>query len=147
MAKTDSWLPTPFRQLSREVDRLFDELISRPWGGRRTQELTWIPQLDLYEDAATFVLEVDLPGVREGDVAVAVEKEDLVLRGKRAFERICDEENFHCRERRSGAFVRRLRLPASVDPQKIHAEFHDGVLHVLLPKMEASSTSEKEESA
>jgi HSP20 family protein len=135
MANKDPWLPAPFQQLSQEVDRLFDELIYRPWGIPRTQEAAWAPQLDLYEDASGFVLEADVPGVLEKDVSVTIENGNLVLRGKRSFERVCDEESFHCRERRSGEFVRQLRLPASVDQTKIHAEFHDGVLRVTLPKI------------
>ncbi|MBI3757722.1 MAG: Hsp20/alpha crystallin family protein [Deltaproteobacteria bacterium] len=135
MAKKDSWLPAPFQQLSHEVDRLFDELIHRPWGVHRSQEPVWTPQLDLYEDAAAFVLEADLPGVQEKDTSVSIDKGELVLRGKRTFERICDEEHFHCRERQSGEFVRRLRLPASIDQDKIRADFHDGVLRVTLPKI------------
>ena len=103
MAKNDPWLPAPFQQLSQEVDRLFDELIHRPWGVSRTRESAWTPQLDLYEDAATFVLEADLPGVQEKDVSVTIEGGDLVLRGRRTFERVCDEESFYCRERRSGS--------------------------------------------
>lgn len=134
MAKTDPWLPAPFQQLSQEVDRLFDELIYRPWGVSRTQEPTWTPQLDLYEDASAFILEADVPGVQEKDISVAIEDRDLVLRGKRSFERVCKEESFYCHERRSGEFVRRLRLPATVDREKIRAEFHDGVLRVTLPK-------------
>ena len=140
MANKDPWLPAPFQQLSQEVDRLFDELIHRPWGVSRTREAAWTPQLDLYEDDAAFVLEADLPGVREKDFSVTVENRDLVLRGQRTFERICEEENFHCRERQSGAFTRRLRLPSSVDQQKIRAEFHDGVLHVTLPKVQKERT-------
>jgi len=136
MAKKDPWLPAPFQQLSQEVDRLFDELIHRPWGVSRSQEATWTPQLDLYEDASAFVLEADVPGVQEKDISVTVENSELVLRGKRSFERICDEESFYCRERRSGEFVRRLRLPTSVNREKIRAEFHDGVLRVTLPKIQ-----------
>src|SRR5262245_45896775 len=128
MAKNDPWLPAPFQQLSQEVDRLFDELIHRPWGVSRTRESAWTPQLDLYEDAATFVLEADLPGVQEKDVSVTIEGGDLVLRGRRTFERVCDEESFYCRERRSGEFLRRLRLPTSVNQAAIRAEFRDGVL-------------------
>jgi len=137
MAKKDPWLPVPFQQLSQEVDRLFDELIYRPWGVPRAQESNWTPQLDLYEDATAFVLEADVPGVQEKDISVSVENGELVLQGKRSFERVCDEENFYCRERRSGEFVRRLRLPASVDQDKIRAEFHKGVLRVTLPKIPA----------
>jgi HSP20 family protein len=142
MAKKDSWLPAPLQQLSQEVDRLFDELIHRPWGVSRAPEPTWTPPLDLYEDAAAFVLEADLPGVHEQDVSVTIDNEELVLQGKRAFERICDEEHFHCHERRSGEFVRRLRLPASVDQKKIRAEFRDGVLHVTLLKIKQPPAQE-----
>lgn len=142
MAKKDSWFPAPFQQLSQEVDRLFDELIHRPWGVTRPKETTWSPQLDLYEDATAFVLEADLPGVHEKDISVTVENGDLVLQGKRAFDRIGDKENFYYRERRSGTFTRRLRLPTSVDQEKIRAEFREGVLHVILPKTPQERTQQ-----
>ena len=133
MAKTDSWLPLPVQRLSQEVDRLFDELIHRPWGfGRSAEE--WSPQLDLYETDTAFILEADLPGVKEREVAVTVEDGNLVLRGARTFERVITQGNFHCHERRSGHFERRLRLPTSVDQGQIRGEFRDGVLRVVLPK-------------
>ncbi|HXG18667.1 MAG TPA: Hsp20/alpha crystallin family protein [Methylomirabilota bacterium] len=144
MAKNDPWLPPPLRQLSQEVDRLFDELIHRPWGAsRRASEAAWTPQLDLYEDAKSFVLEADLPGVQEKDISVTVEDSDLVLQGKRTFERVCNEDDFYCRERRSGEFLRRLRLPASVNLAKIHAEFRDGVLRVTLPKVQQERKAQR----
>jgi HSP20 family molecular chaperone IbpA len=37
-------------------------------------------------------------------------------------------------ERSSGHFVRRIKLPEQVDKDAIQAEFHDGVLQVILPK-------------
>ena len=63
MANKDSWLPLPVQRLSQEVDRLFDELIHRPWGFGRTSD-EWNPQLDLYETDTAFILEADLPGIR-----------------------------------------------------------------------------------
>jgi HSP20 family protein len=133
MAKTDSWLSLP-GQLSHEVDRLFDELIYRPWGFSRAGEEEWSPQLDLYETDTAFILEADLPGVKEKDVSVAVEDKELVLKGQRVFERRTTHGSFHCSERRAGRFVRRLRLPTSVDQAQVRAEFSDGVLRVTLPK-------------
>jgi len=143
MAKMESWLPAPFSRLSDEVDRLFDELIHQPWGVSRKAETTWSPQLDLYEDADAFVLEADLPGVREKDISVTVEDGNLVLQGKRSFERVCNEEDFYCHERRSGEFVRRLRLPTSVNQEKIRADFRDGVLRVTLPKTKQERKSQR----
>ncbi|HEV8711791.1 MAG TPA: Hsp20/alpha crystallin family protein [Candidatus Binatia bacterium] len=132
--KAESWLPLPFSQLTEEVDRLFDELIHRPWGARRVAE-EWSPQLDLYETEEAFILEADLPGVKKPEVSVTVENGELVLQGRRSAERTGTAGNFHYRERRSGHFVRRLRLPASVDHEQIRADFRNGVLRVTLPKL------------
>jgi HSP20 family protein len=136
MAKKGNWLPL---QLPQEVDRLFDEIIHRPWGSNRIAA-EWNPQLDLYETEQAFILEADLPGVKEQDVSVSVENGDLVLTGSRTFEQIRTSGNFYYRERRAGHFVRRLRLPASVDQTHIHATFRDGVLSVTLPKVSPERT-------
>jgi HSP20 family protein len=140
--KEDSWLPLPFRQLSQEVDRLFDELIHRPWGAQHTVE-EWNPQLDLYETDGAFILEADLPGVKKQDVSVSVEEGVLVLRGRRSAEHLRTEGNFHYHERRSGQFHRRLRLPAFVDQEKIRADFRNGVLRVTLPKLSGERSPQR----
>jgi HSP20 family protein len=140
MAKKDSWLSLPGR-LSQEVDRLFDELIYRPWGGTCAGEDEWQPQLDLYETETAFILEADLPGVKETDVSVEVKNEELILEGHRAFARVTTQDCFHCHERRAGRFVRKLRLPASADQTQIRAEFGNGVLRVTLPKLPSERTS------
>ena len=134
MAKDDSIFPRPV-QLSQEVDRLFDELIHRPWGFARSSADLWSPELDLYETETAFILEADLPGVNEQDVSVVVENGELVLRGTRSTTRTTTQGTFHYNERRSGSFARRLRLPTSVDQEHIRAEFAHGVLRVTLPKI------------
>ena len=91
--------------LAQEVDRLFDELIYRSWGVHSARDEDWSPQLDVYETEREFVLEADLPGVKEQAVSLTVEEGDLVLQGQRAFERESTDRNFHCRERRSGRFA------------------------------------------
>jgi HSP20 family protein len=143
MDKKDFLLSLPTR-LSREVDRLFEELIYRPWGvGRPARGVEWHPQLDLYETDTAFVLEADLPGVRQEDFSVEVENHELVLRGKRACEHVTTEGNFHCQERQEGEFTRRLQLPTSVDQGTIRAEFGNGVLRVTLPKSGQQKPEEK----
>lgn len=121
-------------RLSSELDRLFDELIHRPWGlPRELRE--WNPSVDLYETSDSFILEVDLPGVGKEDAKVELEGNILILSGRRSFEQIQDEGKFYCQERRFGEFVRRIALPEFVEKDKIHAEFKDGVLRVVLPKI------------
>jgi HSP20 family protein len=101
MAKKESWSPLPVR-LSEEVDRLFDELIYRPWGFSRAREEGWNLQIDLYETDTAFILEADLPGVKAKDVSVEVADNDLVLKGQRSFTRVTTQGSVHCYERRSG---------------------------------------------
>ncbi len=119
--------------LSREVERLFDEMIHRPWGFCR-EIRGWNPSVDLYETPEAFVLEADLPGVKAEDVKVEMQDGDLVLQGWRSLEKSHSDGQFHTMERSSGNFTRRMKLPESVDKDGIQAEFHDGVLRVILPK-------------
>jgi HSP20 family protein len=133
MAKHDDLLSFPVR-LSAELERMFEEIIHRPWGLAR--ELgPWNPSVDLCETAEAFVLEADLPGVKAGDVKVEVRDGDLILQGRRILEQSQSDGKFHTMERCSGGFIRRMKLPESIDEQTIQAEFKDGVLRVILPKM------------
>ena len=131
--KTDDLISFPMH-LPREVERLFDEMIHRPWGFCR-EIRGWNPSVDVYETADAFVLEADLPGVKPEDVKVEAENSDLVLQGWRTIEQSQSDGQFHTMERSSGNFVRRIKLPKSVDRTAIQAEFHDGVLRVTLPKV------------
>lgn len=132
MPKHDDLVTFPLR-LSQEVERLFDEMIHRPWGcGRELRG--WNPSVDLFETPDSFILQADLPGVKGEDVKVEIENGDLVLRGMRSLENIQSDGYFHTMERCSGEFIRRMKLPQSVDRDSIQAEFKDGVLKVVLPK-------------
>ena len=131
--KSNDPVSFPMR-LSHEVERLFDEMIHRPWGFSR-ETRGWNPSVDLYETADAFVVEADLPGVRKEDVTVQVENGDLVLQGWRSLEKSHSDGRYHTMERSSGHFTRQMKLPESVEKDAIQAEFRDGVLRVILPKI------------
>jgi HSP20 family protein len=120
--------------LSHEVERMFDEMIHRPWGFCRDVR-GWNPSVDLYETDEAYILEADLPAVKPEDVKVEMQNGDLVLEGWRALEKSHSGDKFHTMERSSGQFTRRLKLPETVNKEAIQAEFKDGVLRVVLPKV------------
>ena len=128
--------------LPREVERLFDEMIHRPWGFCRDVR-GWNPSVDLCETEDAFYLEADLPGVKSEDVKVEVEDSDLLLQGRRTLETTHSYGRFHTMERCSGEFVRRIRISNLVDKNAIEAEFRDGVLRVTLPKLKQRRQEEK----
>ena len=128
--------------LPHEVERLFDEMIHRPWGFCR-EIRGWNPSIDVYETAHALFIEADLPGVKAEDVKVESENGDLLLQGSRTIEKNQDSGQFHTMERSSGHFTRRIKLPDSVDKDQIRAEFRDGVLRVSLPKVKEQKSGEQ----
>jgi HSP20 family protein len=64
-----------------------------------------------------------------------MENGDLVLEGWRTTAKNHSDGRFHTMERSSGYFVRQMKLPQSVEKESIKAEFKEGVLRVILPKV------------
>lgn len=129
----------PFRDLNilqERMNRLFGDA-GRGW---RTEEpvatTTWSPAVDIYETEGDIVVQAELPGMERKDIALQLENNVLMLRGERRFEKETKEENYHRIERSYGAFNRSFSIPASVDGEKIRADFKDGILKILLPKKE-----------
>ena len=136
----------PFEGLRREVDRLFEDFTMNPLRlpFRRPafdiepfwQAKSWIaaPAVDLVEKEKAFELTAELPGLDEKNVEVKVANGVLTIKGAKQEDKEEKNKDFHMRERRFGSFERALRIPETVDADKIEASFKKGVLSVTLPK-------------
>ena len=98
----------------------------------------WNPLVDIFENDNEVVIKAELPGMDAKDIEVKVENNILVLKGERHFEKEAKEENYHRIEREFGCFSRSFALPTAVNPDKVAAEYKDGVLRIVLPKNEAT---------
>ena len=99
---------------------------------------SFVPPVDIYEDAEKVVLKLEVPGIDQKDLKVSVENNTLTVKGERKFESEEKEENFHRIERRYGSFYRAFTLPSTVDPEHVQAKYNAGVLKLeLLKKPEA----------
>jgi HSP20 family protein len=85
-------------------------------------------------DENLFTIEVELPGVEEKDVSVAVNNGYPAVKGEKKTEREADKDNYHLAEHSFGSFERSLRLPQSLDDSRIEANFSKGVLKITAPK-------------
>ena len=90
----------------------------------------------------TYTLTADLPGLTKGDVHLTVEDGVLTLSGERKGERSESNEFGHRYERAYGKFSRSFQLESGIENSKISAEFKNGLLKVVLPKVEASKPFE-----
>ena len=94
----------------------------------------WNPRVDIYEDEDAIVLKAELPGVEKDNIVVDVEGRVLTLKGERSSDNDVKEESYYRRERTFGSFERRFNLPDNVDPEKITADYKDGILKVGDPQ-------------
>ncbi|MDE3202053.1 MAG: Hsp20/alpha crystallin family protein [Acidobacteriota bacterium] len=95
---------------------------------------SFVPAVDIYEDATKVVLKLEVPGIEEKDLDIRVENHTLTVKGERKFEKEEKEENFHRIERRYGSFFRAFTLPSTVDTENVDAKYNAGVLKLELKK-------------
>src|SRR6266702_2302050 len=121
--------PATFRTFEDALARMLNE----PRGAR-----PWSPAVDIYETENELILKADLPDVKLEDIEVRVENETLTLKGERKFQKDESVRGYHRIERSYGSFTRSFSVPATVDADKVGAEFKNGFLTVTLPKKEAA---------
>lgn len=124
-----------------DVDRLFQRWFSEPFFGRdrffpERRGEDWLPALDIDESEGAIVVRAEIPGVDPEGIEVSIHDDVLVLSGDKKEENEERGDGFYHTERRFGSFRRSVVLPASVDPEKINAEYEHGVLVVRLEKAE-----------
>ena len=111
-------------------------LHGQPQGSGRAATTAWAPALDISERKDAYLVTVELPGIKPEDLDITMEDGLLTIQGERQFTQESSEQQFHRVERRYGAFRRSITLPAQVQAEQIEASFEDGVLQILVPKME-----------
>lgn len=130
----------PFRGMRRlhdMLDRMMDESFLRETIPERWDE--GIAPIDLYETDNEVVLKAALPGVNAEDIEILISNGGVSIRAEVSEEREeKDEEGirYHLRERRYKRLSRSMRLPSAVDANKADAEFKNGVLRLMMPKVE-----------
>lgn len=104
----------------------------RGFGGKLAD---WFaPAADAAAGEGYYEINVELPGVAPEDVDVALHENVLTVKGEKRFTRTEEGRSYFFSERSYGAFERSFRLPSDADPEKITADFKDGVLTLLIAK-------------
>jgi HSP20 family protein len=120
-------LPKSADAVQREMDQMFDHFF-----GNDGQAAAYYAPASLWEEENCWKVEVDLPGVKQEDVDLTVEKNSLRITVERKGP--SDERKFWHQERAYGRIDRLITLPETVDADGITAELKDGVLALTLNK-------------
>jgi HSP20 family protein len=132
---------TSLRRLNSILD---DAFTSWPFQSQENGALTasWIPACDVFENTDAVKIIAEVPGVRAEDVKISLENNLLTIRGEKRQQAEEKTERVHRYERTYGGFERAFALPTTVDPEKIAANYANGILTVTIPKTERARPRE-----
>jgi HSP20 family protein len=127
----------PVLMLHRRMNQLFDDIFRgahhesdvTPFGFDRDRG--W-PQVEVAKTEKEIKVTVELPGLDEKDVRVALSGDALVIEGEKESETV--DKNRWFSERRYGHFERRIPLNWQVEEDRVAASFRNGILTVTLPR-------------
>jgi HSP20 family protein len=94
----------------------------------------WTPPTDVYETEDQIVVQVEIAGVRQSDFVVSLLDRRLVVSGARADAGPL-RRAYHQMEVHFGDFRAEVELPAPVDETQVDAQYSDGFLRIVLPKL------------
>jgi HSP20 family protein len=113
------------------MDQVFDHFFGGNGSGGESASDVFAPA-SLWEEEGRWCVEIDLPGIKQEDIDVTVEKNTLRLTAQRPAPE-ADRKYFH-QERSYGKILRTITLPETVDPEGIEAELTGGVLRLNMAK-------------
>jgi HSP20 family protein len=128
------------RRLNSALDEAFSSWPFQQEGGSITS--SWYPSCDVFEDKDAVKIVAELPGVKPEDVKLSLENNLLTIRGEKKQEAEERSERVHRYERSYGLFERAFVLPSTVDGDKISAQAQNGVLTIVVPKVERARPRE-----
>ena len=129
----------PFREmvsLREAMDSLFENALITPMTGGRQPMMGGNLPLDVTENEDSFVVKASVPGIEPNDLEITVNGDVLTIKGEMKADEEKQNERYHLRERRWGAFSRSVSLPAPVKTDAVEADYRNGVLILTLPKTE-----------
>jgi HSP20 family protein len=139
----------PRRFAFDEMERLFERMLPRGW--TRPLGLDWphmgemaegwdyrAPAMDVIDSEDKVILRAAVPGVDKKDLEVSVNDTSVAIKGKVMREAMAEGAEYYRCELGIGDFTRSVELPCAVDGSKARAHLKDGILELVLPKVEAA---------
>ena len=111
----------------RDFDRLTQQVLG-------TAARPAVMPIDAWREGDEFVVEFDLPGIKQESLDLDVERNVVTVRAERPD--IDPDREMLAAERPRGVFSRQLFLGENLDTDRIEAAYHEGVLRLRIPVAE-----------
>jgi HSP20 family protein len=125
----------PFEALL-QFQRQLEARLASDWLGKSTATMGAYPPINIFQQGHDFVAVIELPGVSKDDLAVEAKQGTIRISGRKTLD-YGQEVSIHRRERLAGTFDRTITIPVQIDPDRIKAEYSDGMLALFIPRAES----------
>ena len=119
-----------------QLQRALETRLDSDWLSSATTGIGAFPPINVFQQGHDLVAIVELAGVKADALNVEAKENLLRLSGTKSFE-YDDNASLHRRERIAGSFDRTITLPIRIDPDRIKAEYRDGILALFIPRAES----------
>jgi len=127
-------LADPFETLFN-FQQALDALRSSSWLESTPSGGGPYPPLNVFRKGDDFVIITEIPGVKASDLDIKVRGNAIRIAGIKTVD-YSDKASLHRRERMAGSFDRTVTIPVEIDPERVKAEFRDGILVLYLARAE-----------
>jgi HSP20 family molecular chaperone IbpA len=93
----------------------------------------WSPPTDAYETESSFIVRLEIAGMRYENFSIEYDNNFLIIRGIRS--EFPERRAYHQMEIRYGEFSSAIEIPLNVDSKKANAKYQDGFLTIIIPKV------------
>lgn len=139
--KTEGKVPAPieedfFRPLARlreEFDRLLDRFFGQMPAEMQQEWFRW-GALDFSETDKEYMVRLDAPGFEPNEFDVQLSGNRLIVRAEKKVERKKESAGRAFEQTSYRSFYRTVTLPNAVDPDRVEAKYHNGVLEIHVGK-------------
>lgn len=138
--KTPKTALTPSETIRREIDDIYERHLKDKYtpSSKEPDDTDILePDIEVTEDADTVYVKAELPGMEAKDIDISLSTDGyLVISGEKR------RENQHCEkgcwfsECSYGSVSRTIPLPREINPERVSADFKNGVLSLEIQKRE-----------
>jgi len=117
------------------LQRALEGRLASDWLHDQTTSQGPFPPINVFQQGDDILAIIELPGVDKDSLQIQAKENTIRVAGKKVVT-YPEGVSIHRRERAFGEFDRTLSLPIQLDPDRIKAEYRDGILALFLPRSE-----------